>query len=148
MALFRRCVRVLSLAVLAVTPIPGCVNGSGLPSGPSEGAVFKVLACTGSVSAPSGQEFRILLQDSVLIQQATTRLSGVNMGVVAGSLRTGDGGFNAPWSWHLDPASITFPDAAAEVCDGCPASVETNLGDWLRLGQFCPWSAVVLARER
>src|SRR5688572_31227992 len=25
-----------------------------------------------------------------------------------GTLRRGDGGFNAPWTWHIDPATVTF----------------------------------------
>lgn len=68
-------------------------------------------------------------------------------GVISGELLPGDGGFNEPWSWHLDPATVHAPDFAIEVCDGRPSMVEGDLGYWLgTLGQFCPWGAKVVAR--
>ncbi|PZQ87760.1 MAG: hypothetical protein DI534_13330 [Leifsonia xyli] len=53
--------------------------------------------------------------------------------------RDGDGGVNAPWSWHIDPATLEFVDVTTEVCDGLPEYVEdgTLTSDW-----FCPWIAV------
>ena len=73
------------------------------------------------------------------------------VGVVAGNLLRGDGGFNAPWSWHMDPTTVTFPDAATEVCDGCPSFVETSVRNAVpgsSLGSYCPWSAQLIARDR
>jgi len=51
-----------------------------------------------------------------------------------------DPGPNAPWSWHIDPASLEWADMTTEVCDGLPSFVEdgTVTSEW-----YCPWSAEV-----
>lgn len=117
---------------------------------PPQDAVFQVRACKGSLNLPpQGEIFRILLQDSTQIRAAEALLATGERHIVAGSLRAGDGGFNAPWSWHMDPASVAFPDVAAEVCDGCPSFVQNDLSHWLQLGGcFAPWSAEVIGRDR
>jgi hypothetical protein len=51
---------------------------------------------------------------------------------------------DAAWSWHVDPATAQFADLTVEVCDGCPALVESGKADWLRVKRYCPWSAMVL----
>jgi hypothetical protein len=55
-----------------------------------------------------------------------------------------DPGPNAPWSWHIDPATLEWADMTTEVCDGLPSYVEDGslTSDW-----YCPWSAVVTAIE-
>jgi len=52
-----------------------------------------------------------------------------------------DPGPNAPWSWHIDPASLEWADMTTEVCDGLPSFVEdgTVTSEW-----YCPWSAEVI----
>jgi hypothetical protein len=56
----------------------------------------------------------------------------------------GDGGFNAPWSWHLDPLSIAVPDASIELCDGRPSMVQSDLDYWVdTVHTYCPWAARV-----
>lgn len=71
------------------------------------------------------------------------RWSGT-VGVVAGRIVRGDGGFNTPWSWHLDPLSIEVPDASIELCDGRPSMVQSDLDYWVdTVHTFCPWSARV-----
>lgn len=52
-----------------------------------------------------------------------------------GPLRRGDGGFNAPWTWHLDPAETRFVEVAIEICDGRPSYVEAHQPDFPR---YCP----------
>jgi hypothetical protein len=59
-----------------------------------------------------------------------------------GPLRAGDGGFNAPWSWHFDPDEVRFAEAAIELCDGTPSYVEEHLADY---PSYCPWAAQVVA---
>ena len=61
-----------------------------------------------------------------------------------GPLLRGDGGFNAPWSWHFDPGQVRMTEAAIEVCDGQPSYVEAHLSDF---PTYCPWSARVV-RQR
>ena len=49
-----------------------------------------------------------------------------------------DPGVNAPWSWHIDPATLEFADMTIEVCDGLPSYVEDGT---VTSDQYCPWSA-------
>ena len=50
------------------------------------------------------------------------------------------------WSWHVDPQNASFADAAIELCDGLPSSIEANKPYWLgTVKSYCPWSAVVTA---
>jgi hypothetical protein len=70
-----------------------------------------------------------------------------HFGVVSGVLERGDGGYNEPWSWSLEPASVIFADVAIEACAVCPSAVETDLDYFLRHGRYCP-SAIIVARDR
>jgi hypothetical protein len=49
------------------------------------------------------------------------------------------------WSYHLDPASISFFEMATEVCDANMALVEKDLaqvgGAFLPGSRWCPWSS-------
>jgi hypothetical protein len=54
----------------------------------------------------------------------------------------GDPGVNAPWTWHIDPATFSFADATTEVCDGIPSFVEDET---VTSPDYCPWSAQVVA---
>ena len=120
----------------------------GSPTAPGRTqSVFQVRACRGSLHAPDGEMFRILLRDSDLIAQARALIGVGNRRIVAGKLAPGNGGFNAPWSWHLDPDTVGFPQITDEICDGCPSFVEANGGSW-GLGSFCPWSSEVIAEQK
>jgi hypothetical protein len=120
----------------------------GSPDAPSRiEAIFHVRACRGSRRAPDGEVFQILLRDSDVIAQARALIGAGNRRIVAGSLVQGNGGFNAPWSWHLDPDTVRFPEVAIELCDGCPSDVEAN-GDSWALGSFCPWSSEIIAEQK
>ena len=47
-----------------------------------------------------------------------------------------------------DPASITTPDFAMELCDGEPSFVQEELDYYLASVKFyCPWGAKVIARS-
>jgi hypothetical protein len=92
------------------------------------------------------ETFRLLLRSPALIAEAERHMHSGRVGVLSGVILRGDGGFNAPYSWHHDPSTIEFPDLHAESCDGIPSYVEANLDDFLRDGYFCPWGAQVLRR--
>ena len=95
----------------------------------------------------SGERFRVRTSDDAVITQLEMRRREGVVGVVAGDLVAGDGGFNDGWSWHLDPANIRVPDAAIELCDGRPSMVEDDLTYWLEtVESFCPWGAKVVGR--
>lgn len=91
--------------------------------------------------------FRILLRDSTPIAQARALVGAGNRRIVAGRVARGNGGFNTPWSWHLDPPSVSFPEVTVEICDSCPGAVEANVGMW-ESGVFCPWSSEVIAEQK
>ncbi|MGH7503476.1 MAG: hypothetical protein ACREL7_17255 [Longimicrobiales bacterium] len=95
-----------------------------------------------------GQQFRIRASGASVIAALEARRASGEEGVILGSLVEGDGGFNQPWSWHLDPATIEVADVAIEVCDGTPDMVEDDLNYWLDTVQtYCPWGAEVIAIE-
>ena len=72
-------------------------------------------------------------------------LAGTGDGPIpSGKLVPGDGGVNAPWSWHIDPATLTWADVTTEVCDGTPSQIENGTFTYR---QFCPWSAKLTAIE-
>jgi hypothetical protein len=90
-----------------------------------------------------GQEtFLFRSTDPETIRLATESFAGRNRFFPLGPLRAGDGGFNAPWSWHLDPAETRLVEAAIEVCDGTPSYVEAHRADF---PTYCPWSARIVA---
>jgi len=63
-----------------------------------------------------------------------------------GQLASGNGGFNAPWSWHQVPETVKFAEAAPEICDGLPSDVEKHLDYWLNVVKtYCPWNAEIVS---
>ncbi len=125
----------------------GATIQCGAPDAPSRAeAIFQVRACRASRRAPEGEVFRILLRDSDLIAQARALVGAGNRRIVSGTLASGNGGFNAPWSWHLNPDTVRFPEIAIEVCDGCPSDVEASGGTW-DAGSFCPWTSEIIAEQ-
>jgi hypothetical protein len=61
---------------------------------------------------------------------------------VLGAPRRGDGGFNAPWTWHIDPASVSFAEVTIEACQTTASAVEEDLEYWIGFGQVCIWGVV------
>lgn len=95
----------------------------------------------------SGEEFRVRVSDEGARTGIEERLRSQERGVVIGTLVRGDGGFNGPWSWHLDPATVRAVDSAIELCDGRPSMVEADLDYWIgTVRSFCPWGARVVRR--
>jgi len=76
-----------------------------------------------------GERFVVRLTDPETIHLAEDHRQGRNSRFPLGPLRSGNGGFNAPWTWHMDPAATRFVELAIEVCDGRPSYVERNQGD-------------------
>lgn len=94
------------------------------------------------------ERFRLGLDTDAQVAEAEAALAADRVGVVHGVLVRGDGGFNDGYSWHLDPASVTFPDLAIEICDGRPRTdVEGDLDYWTEtVGVYCPWGARLVRR--
>jgi hypothetical protein len=98
----------------------------------------------------AGERFRVGLTDEAEIERAESLRASGAANNVHGTLRCGTGGFNAPYSWHLDPATVTFPDLSMEVCDGRPQSdVQRDVDYWIdTVKDYCPWEAKVVARVK
>lgn len=91
------------------------------------------------------QTYKIELATAELIQHVKELMAGSEEGrIPVGMIVRDDPGVNAPWSWHIDPASLEFADATIEVCDGLPEYVEDGT---LTSDTYCPWSAEVVALE-
>jgi len=120
-------------------------------------ALLTVVACGDDPVAPpgttlfvvevSGERFRVAVFGADRIAAFEQRLASGEEGVINGPLVPGDGGFNQPWSWHLDAESTAVADLAIELCDGRPSMVEEDLDYWFEsVGQYCPWGARVVER--
>jgi hypothetical protein len=93
-----------------------------------------------------GERFTVRATDPETIQQLIDNHEGKNNFHVTGTLVEGHGGFNSPWSWHLDPDSVRMAEVSIELCDGRPSFVEEELDYWLdTVRTYCPWSSKVVA---
>lgn len=121
----------------AVFPLmlAGLLSACGSPTAP-EGAVDFLVDV-------AGERFVLRLTNPVAIVQAEANLRGLNSRFPLGAVRRGDGGFNQPWSWHLDPQDTELVELAIEVCDGRPSYLQGHLDEY---PVYCPWGARVVRR--
>lgn len=130
----------LAMAVVALLPA-SCDTSDSDP----DSALFTIRAC--QEEGTSGETFRVRIHDADVIAEAERILESDEQRIISAPLRRGDGGFNAPWSWHFDPDSVEFADFTIELCDGCPHMVEEDLDYWIdTVGRYCPWSTELVAR--
>ena len=92
----------------------------------------------------AGERFVLRLTDAETIALAEGNRLGRNSRFPLGPLRAGNGGFNAPWTWHLDPSETRLVELAIELCDGRPSYVEEHKSDY---PTYCPWGARVVGRR-
>ena len=136
------------LAVVALCLV-GCTAES--PSTPSSSPSPSASAPADLPSVPAVVTFDVagqgeyaieLVTDELIAHVAELQAGGEEGRIPVGRIvRDGDGGVNAPWSWHIDPESLEFADATIEVCDGLPQFVEDGT---LTSDVYCPWSATVV----
>ena len=89
------------------------------------------------------ETYKIELATPELVAHAEALLAGESVAAIPnGVVVRNDPGPNAPWSWHIDPATLGFADLTIEVCDGLPSYVEDEI---VTSDQYCPWSAKVIA---
>jgi hypothetical protein len=129
-----RAARVALTALMTV--VVACCNDG--PLYPNDMPVFEVEV--------SGERFRIGLRTEAQVARAEALLASGAENNIHGTVRRGSGRFNAPYSWHLDPATVTFPDLSMEVCDGRPQSdVESDVDYWVdTVKYYCPWGAKIV----
>lgn len=91
------------------------------------------------------QTYKIELATPELVQHVKDLMAGSEDGrIPVGTIVRDDPSVNAPWSWHIDPATLEFADATTEVCDGLPEYVEDGT---LTSDIYCPWIAVPIKLE-
>lgn len=122
------------------------------------GLALGLAQCGESSVEPQGARFTFrdpLTQDLVRLeitnaggrQEAEALLQSGQERWAIGTPRRGNGGFNSPWTWHLDPASISFAEITIEACQTAASAVADDLDYWIGFGQVCIWGKVE-ARER
>lgn len=133
-----------TMLLLAATAIlAGCQSASD-----SGTAYFKVAGPT------EADTFVIAVNDPATIAEARAIASGQEQSKVhvTGLVVNGAVPYNAPWSFHLHPASISFFEASIEVCDAATSYVEEHLaevgGAFLPGRRWCPWSSRVVEEVR
>jgi len=126
----------LPALVLAATLLSSCGGG-----GSSDDPVF-VFRMRG---LPESESFRVQTSDARFIADARAQLAlpaRERRMFPLGRLVAGNGGHNAPWSWHLQQPELA--EVSIELCDGRPSMVEADLRYWInRVRSFCPWGGYV-----
>lgn len=118
---------VAASASIAALALAGCV-----PAG-NPVATFRVV----------DEEYKIELATPELVEHAQALLAGENVASIPlGRVVRDDAGPNAPWSWHIDPATLEFAEVTIEVCDGLPSYVEDET---VTSPDYCPWSAEIIS---
>ena len=121
---------ILPLAAVATLVLAGC-GPQGNPV-----ATFDVV----------GETYKIELATPELVAHAEALLAGEDVASIPlGRVVRDDPGPNAPWSWHIDPATLEFADVTIEVCDGLPSYVEEEI---VTSPDYCPWSAEIVSIDR
>ncbi|HET8645264.1 MAG TPA: hypothetical protein VFO85_07230, partial [Vicinamibacteria bacterium] len=108
--------RRLSLLLAAALSVGGCSTSA---DGPAADFLVEV----------GSETFILRSTHPATIAQLREAAAGRRAGFPLGPLRAGNGGFNAPWTWHLDPEETRLTEVAIEVCDGAPSYVEQHQGD-------------------
>lgn len=94
--------------------------------------------------------FIIKLTDAEKIKKARDILSGLEQNTthIGGVIVKSQACYNPPWSFHLDPQSVTFFSGAIEVCDASIQYVEDHLtevgGAFLPGSRWCPINSRLL----
>lgn len=89
------------------------------------------------------EQYKIELATPELVAHAEALLAGEAVASIPnGGVVRDDPGVNAPWSWHIDPATLEFADMTIEVCDGLPSYVEDGT---VTSDHYCPWSAEIVS---
>ncbi len=115
-------------------------SAGGAPTTPTTSASGNPVA---TFEVAGGETYRIELATPELADHARRLLAGDQLSAIPlGTVVRDDPGPNAPWSWHIDPATLEFAFATIGVCDGIPSDVENGT---ITSDQYCPWSAKVVS---
>lgn len=137
----------LGATMLAALALTGCQSSEG---GKSEAAkpartvgYFKV------TGAKPENDFVIALKKPEQIEAARAIVSGAETAKVrvSGIVVPGKVAWNKPWSFYVDPDSISFFELGSVTCSAATSTVEARLsevgGSFLPGRRWCPFSAKV-----
>ncbi len=120
------------LGVVAVVAVVGSIVPAS--TGPT--------VVTFEVAGYADETYKIELATPELIEHVKQIMAGDEVALIPNGLVVRDDpSVNAPWSWHIDPASLDFADVTTEVCDGLPSYVEDGT---VTSPYFCPWVTKVI----
>lgn len=91
----------------------------------------------------AGARWTVEIQDPEALARARRMTGTGEQRWFFGRIRSGHGGHNAPWSWHIDPATVEVEDSTIEACQATVAYTEEHLADWLDYGTVCILSRVL-----
>ncbi len=129
---------IAGLVLLAVCVFAGVSSSVAAETGASGSAIVTIQVVD--------ETYKIELTDPAQIATAEQLLAGtIDQKVPIGTVVRDSPGPNAPWTWHIDPATFEWADMTTEVCDGLPSYVEDST---VTSPYYCPWSAKVIAVER
>jgi uncharacterized protein (TIGR03437 family) len=123
------------------------LNVDGVLANPVEVSIAAPAAYFQFDIPPHPATFTIKLLDPILIQHARDLLAGRTTSEphVIGTIVKAAAPYNRPWSYHFNPATISFFDFAIEVCDGSIQYIEDHLEevdtDFLPGSRWCPWGS-------
>ena len=132
----RQLMLLLGVTVGLALALAGCSDASA----PAQGARFVFR------ESLTANVIRLDITDQAALAEAERLRQSGEARWVLGTLRRGDGGFNAPWGWHLDPASISFAEVTIEACQTAASAIVDDIDYWVGFGQVCIWG-VVEARQ-
>jgi hypothetical protein len=96
---------------------------------------------------PSGEYYHAVITNPVGIEQAIALWQGRSQGLIAaGRMVCQRVDWNCPWSWHLDPESVGFPEVVIEACMSPPSWAETHCASFLDIG-YCPDGELIELRD-
>lgn len=131
----------LKMAVFIASLLTTCAYAQETAMGPSVTFQF--------VQKSHDERFFASTDDAAVIAAARAQLAlpfDQRALHIIGAIEAGDGGVNAPWSWHFAPSAWKLSEFSMEVCDGWPSYIEEHLDEWLKApGSFCPWASRVEA---
>src|SRR3954468_4290977 len=137
----RRSHAMLAAVVMALVTFSACATSDS--SDPSRGPANLPDHAFVRFLVGDEETFTVELTNADLVTAARELLAGRDVASIPDGRVVRDApGPNAPWSWHLDPPTVSFSATTIEGCDGLPSEVEAGTVDG---DHYCPSSASVVA---
>ncbi|MGW3631685.1 BP74-related protein [Streptomyces sp. NPDC005122] len=131
------------ICALAATTLLALTVGQAGPAGAATDAAYFNLRDV------TGHNFVVEITRPALIQEARDIVKHGNRKIVIGRIIKTQARYNPQWDFHYNPDTVSFADAAIEVCDASIPYVEDHLdeagGPFLPGLYWCPWTGRLTA---